>query len=684
MKLGKLILQNVTSYQNRTEFTFDRRLNIFIGPNGGGKSNLQKTIAVILTHYFIHQWQVKNDEERHSLEQVQTYNKTQLRNLLGTYGDNNKEQVIELELIPEPHDIENIKSIGNNLERINKELSYYEKPYDRYEPLELISKITTADSFTYKILDRELIKPSDFSGEYGFLRYLNEFFVFMRVSKNIPELILSAPIFFFSSERALTKNFEIQAGHLTEDHYLSGFQSAFNAATGQTNLLQWGSQHFVRLYRRSLSKAGNERGAHYNDFLRSEPDVRLLDKYLEKLGYGWELHHDDEQTSFRLALIRGDIAFFSEIFSSGEREIVHFLIAMFALNARDGLILVDEPELHLHPRWQKIFLNLFCELAPERNNQFLIATHSPVFVSPETIQNVVRIYNPLNQGSHKVSLKEIDDLPTKKQLVRMINSQNNERMFFADKVVLVEGISDRIVLGSLVESALEYFKDNRSIEVIDVGSKYNFDGYRQLLGALKTPCMIIADRDYLEQVGSDAIKDYFCVDAKSQAKSLLDDKKSIDRKSLVSNLRQFVINGEKEPVLALLTYIAERHRVLKANLSQAQLEQIEKEYFNLSKKGIELLKYGGGEIEDYMPERLTDIGAIVELVSDKNWIVGILDEKTRTHLGEIISRIIVSAQPPTPLTFNVSHLCLPPFQPQGGNHVSRKQRQSYQETAVLA
>ena len=56
-----------------------------------------------------------------------------------------------------------------------------------------------------------------------------------------------------------------------------------------------------------------------------------------------------------------------------------------------------------------------------------------------------------------------------------------------------------------------------------------------------------------------------------------------------------------------------------------------------------MLKHGKGEIEDYMPERLTDLGAIVELVSDSNWIVKIPDADRRVYLGEILCRIL---QPP--------------------------------------
>jgi hypothetical protein len=64
------------------------------------------------------------------------------------------------------------------------------------------------------------------------------------------------------------------------------------------------------------------------------------------------------------------------------------------------------------------------------------------------------------------------------------------------------------------------------------------------------------------------------------------------------------------------------------------------EFKRLSNQGIELLKHGGGEIEDYMPSRLTDIGEIVELVSNNNWIVDINDEATRIYLGKLVGRIL--------------------------------------------
>lgn len=170
MKIGKLVLENVTSYEERTEFDFGRAINIFIGPNGGGKSNLQRTIAVILTHYFIHQWQVRQTDEKSLLEQLHPYRKQELARLLGTYGGNERDQNIEIELIPEARDVANIRAIGDNLDEINRSLAYFEKPYREYEPTRFIEALERSPSLRYRIHNRSLVQPQTESVEYGFLR----------------------------------------------------------------------------------------------------------------------------------------------------------------------------------------------------------------------------------------------------------------------------------------------------------------------------------------------------------------------------------------------------------------------------------------------------------------------------------------------------------------------------------
>lgn len=113
--------------------------------------------------------------------------------------------------------------------------------------------------------------------------------------------------------------------------------------------------------------------------------------------------------------------------SSGERELLTYLFAIFALNVRNAVIIVDEPELHLHPRWQTTLFALFEKLSKVTGNQFVLATHSPTFISPASIQYVSRVYSE-NQRSNLVRLSTAG-LPNPKHLFNIVNSENNERVF---------------------------------------------------------------------------------------------------------------------------------------------------------------------------------------------------------------------------------------------------------------
>lgn len=449
---------------------------------------------------------------------------------------------------------------------------------------------------------------------------------------------LSSPVFFFFSERNAGRSLDIQAGNLTEQSHYQGFRSAYHAAVGDnTNLMQWGAQHFARLHRKAAHRAAERRDSTTADFLANEADVKLLNRYMRQLGYESNFITNEDTAAYTFALRKGDDWITAERFSSGEREIVHFLLAMFALNVKDGLVLVDEPELHLHPRWQQIFLHLFRDLAAERNNQIIISTHSPVFVSPDTINSITRVHRRGRDGSTKVALRDVT-LPAKKNLVRMINSQNNERIFFADKVVLVEGISDRLVLASLIERACAKFSNHQAIEIVEVGGKNNFADYRLLLEALSTASYIVADRDYLTSVGEPATKSLFVDSDARAADALVEGRKSLDRHSLIQALRSAIATTDTASLAQLLTHITSRHRQFKGELSPEESRQFEGDLERLRRAQCLILR--AGEIEDYLPPGVTDVRGIVELTTDPNWVNRVADETRRSELARILATIL--------------------------------------------
>jgi predicted ATPase len=65
--------------------------------------------------------------------------------------------------------------------------------------------------------------------------------------------------------------------------------------------------------------------------------------------------------------------------SSGEEGLLSLLVYNAARN--DSVFIIDEPELYLHPDWQREIIRILKEQHLTHQNQFCIATHSPAIAS---------------------------------------------------------------------------------------------------------------------------------------------------------------------------------------------------------------------------------------------------------------------------------------------------------------
>ncbi len=70
-------------------------------------------------------------------------------------------------------------------------------------------------------------------------------------------------------------------------------------------------------------------------------------------------------------------AILSDKLSAGEKQMLSFMCYNFFFD--NCIIFIDEPELSLHTDWQRILFTIL--LKQEKNNQFIIATHSPFIYS---------------------------------------------------------------------------------------------------------------------------------------------------------------------------------------------------------------------------------------------------------------------------------------------------------------
>ena len=95
------------------------------------------------------------------------------------------------------------------------------------------------------------------------------------------------------------------------------------------------------------------------------------------------------------------------------------------LNPENSIILIDEPELSLHPKWQQRIVDVYRKIG--KNNQIIIATHSPHILGSVKKENIMlldkdddgkiivktgdELYNPYGQPTDRV-LKDIMGLET--------------------------------------------------------------------------------------------------------------------------------------------------------------------------------------------------------------------------------------------------------------------------------
>ncbi len=169
--------------------------------------------------------------------------------------------------------------------------------------------------------------------------------------------------------------------------------------------------------------------------------------------------------------------------------------------AKKGLrfFLVEEPELYLHPHAQRYVASLLREVAGEPENFVILTTHSPTIVANTDMLDVVRVDRTKAEGT--VCTRIPEDYAGLEEAERILNSETCE-MFFAGRVVLVEGESEAAFLGLVAPHVKDKGGEScdpnpRDVSFVRAGGKDSFLPYTELLKALGAQWRVLADLDAL-------------------------------------------------------------------------------------------------------------------------------------------------------------------------------------------
>lgn len=509
MIISSLEIQNVKSIGEKVELHFEPDINIFIGANGSGKSNVMDILNTVLHTYFIWHWQ-----ENIEFDKI-TYKKENLSNFFDLpkhydMVDANQEISIEMEFVND--DLDNIRIIRDCFFKITQtEKNLLKESAGEIEGIfnPLLINATQDDletnckqKFTFNAK-----KLSQDSGESQFGNYSNAqklWFRYLNYFEKVKYLINK-----YNEKPAdgkKIKDLKCNFKFFPPNRFHSQGQ----------NTISLPNQSMTQKYKESKEKTSQKISSDiafsgfcfslkFNELNRDEKkfqecdQVKEVRELLKTVGkYDFEIENEnkrDNRYKFQIKYEEQKINF--DNLSSGEKEVLNFIFTLSALDLKEACVLIDEPEIHLHPQWQNKLIKLFRKLHEDRNIQFIISTHSPVFVSKETITNIFRIYKPHKQTQiipkEKTKVWE-EKLGKEEDLIDIITYSNNSKLFFANKVVLVEGITDEIIFSYLMRTL---GKDEENIEVVNVNGKENFIKYIKFLDNFKIIPTVICDLDNL-------------------------------------------------------------------------------------------------------------------------------------------------------------------------------------------
>ena len=513
MYISKLIIKNYKSIKDES-FIFNKGINILVGKNNAGKSNIVSALNEIL-----------GDK----------YNTTSYEDKI-FYTDSSNNFKKEFKIIAEIDEIKNLDfSLLDNIKKSTALIDitqYFNEQDEKFDSEWLIKdddelKEIYKDKFDYRGINLlKWFKKEDLKGilnntkKIWVYKYYNKdddvnlYNIIFKVNENFDNpFSITNNIKFY---RMLYVNQNIKATLMTS-LLIPAFRTPDTTLkitkwTWYGKLLQkkWNDSCSIQ-HQSEIDKASDDLkktiGKVYAD-LKNDLNVQLR-KTLSLMNIKIDINmienkSEDYYKNIKLSVDDG-IETPLENKGSGLQSLI--MIELFKFYCKifnqSSLLILEEPELFLHPHAKRMLSDILNDFIKNNGgineNQIIITTHSEEFIHNVDIENI-NVIRKTKNGTKKSRInKENYEDGKELQKLKIELQYKNTEMFFAEKVILVEG-EEQILIPNIVKKIYgKNILDNNDISIIKVGGKSYFNIYRKVLNELNIKNYIIADYDIISK-----------------------------------------------------------------------------------------------------------------------------------------------------------------------------------------